>query len=88
MLESEYTVVSNINRHGIAPVEAAAHIVDLIERILKTGKVEWNSDNRQTDAPQEKNYSCKIRIPTFFCPHLQIFSTDLWDWNTQNPHLL
>lgn len=38
MLESEYTVVSNINRHGIAPVEAAAHIVDLIERILKTGK--------------------------------------------------
>lgn len=38
MLESEYTVVSNISRHGIAPVEAAAHIVDLIERILKTGK--------------------------------------------------
>lgn len=38
MLESEYTVVSNINRHGIAPVEAAAHIVDFIERILKTGK--------------------------------------------------
>jgi len=37
MLESEYTVVSNINRHSIAPV-AAAHIVDLIERILKTGK--------------------------------------------------
>ena len=38
MLESEYTVVSNINRYGIAPVEAAAHIVDLIERIMKTGK--------------------------------------------------
>ena len=30
MLESEYTVVSNISRHGIPPVEAAAHIVDLI----------------------------------------------------------
>ena len=38
MLESEYTVVSNINRHGIAPVEAAAHIVVIFERIFKTGK--------------------------------------------------
>ena len=30
MLESEYTVVSNISRHGVPPVEAAAHIADLI----------------------------------------------------------
>lgn len=29
MSESDYTVVSNINRHGIPPVEAAAHIADL-----------------------------------------------------------
>lgn len=35
MLESEYTVVSNISRFGIPPVEAAAHIVDLILEILK-----------------------------------------------------
>lgn len=35
MLESEYTVVANISRKGIPPVEAAAHIVDTIERILK-----------------------------------------------------
>lgn len=35
MSESDYTVVSNISRQGIAPVEAAAHIVDLIEEILK-----------------------------------------------------
>ena len=34
MQESEYTVVSNISRHGIPPVEAAAHIVDLILEIL------------------------------------------------------
>ena len=34
MSESDYTVVSNISRHGIPPVEAAAHIVDLIEEIL------------------------------------------------------
>lgn len=38
MSESEYTVISNISRHGIPPVEAAAHIVDLIEEILKKGK--------------------------------------------------
>lgn len=38
MLESEYTVVSNISRHGVPPVEAAAHIVDLIEEILKQKK--------------------------------------------------
>jgi len=35
MLESEYTVVSNISRHGTPPVEAAAHIVDIILDILK-----------------------------------------------------
>ena len=35
MQESEYTVVSNISRHGIPPVEAAAHIVDLIREILE-----------------------------------------------------
>ncbi|MCQ2406642.1 MAG: ethanolamine ammonia-lyase subunit EutC [Oscillospiraceae bacterium] len=38
MSESGYTVVSNISRHGIAPVEAAAYIVDLIEEILKNKK--------------------------------------------------
>lgn len=35
MLESEYTVVSNISRVGIPPVEAAAHIAELLEDILK-----------------------------------------------------
>ncbi len=35
MQESEYTVVSNISRYGIPPVEAAAHIVDLILEILE-----------------------------------------------------
>lgn len=34
MSESDYTVVSNISRFGIPPVEAAAHIADLIEEIL------------------------------------------------------
>lgn len=38
MLESEYTVVSNISRHGIPPVEAAAHIVDMILEILEKKK--------------------------------------------------
>ncbi|MGE4353216.1 MAG: ethanolamine ammonia-lyase subunit EutC [Oscillospiraceae bacterium] len=38
MSESEYTVVSNISRHGIPPVEAAAHIVDVIAEILEKGK--------------------------------------------------
>jgi len=38
MQESEYTVVSNISRHGTPPVEAAAYIVDLILEILKTKK--------------------------------------------------
>ena len=38
MLESEYTVVSNISRHGIPPVEAAAHIVDQIKEILEKKK--------------------------------------------------
>ena len=34
MQESEYTVVSNISRHGTPPVEAAAHIAELISEIL------------------------------------------------------
>jgi ethanolamine ammonia-lyase small subunit len=38
MQESEYTVVSNISRHGIPPVEAAAHIVDIILEILDKKK--------------------------------------------------
>lgn len=38
MQESEYTVVSNISRLGVPPVEAAAHIVDLITDILKCQK--------------------------------------------------
>lgn len=38
MSESDYTVVSNISRYGIPPVEAAAHIVDLIEEILHKKK--------------------------------------------------
>ena len=38
MLESEYTVVSNISRHGVPPVEAAAHIADLIAQILEKKK--------------------------------------------------
>ena len=38
MSESDYTVVSNISKHGIPPVEAAAHIVDLIEEILMKKK--------------------------------------------------
>ncbi len=38
MQESEYTVVSNISRHGIVPVEAAAHIVDIILEILDKKK--------------------------------------------------
>ena len=35
MLESEYTVISNISRHGIPPVEAAAHTAELIQEILR-----------------------------------------------------
>lgn len=35
MLESEYTVVSNISRVGIPPVEAAAHIAELLQDILE-----------------------------------------------------
>lgn len=34
MSESDYTVVSNISRRGIPPVEAAAHIAELMEIIL------------------------------------------------------
>lgn len=38
MSESDYTVVSNISRHGVPPVEAAAHIADLIREILEKKK--------------------------------------------------
>ncbi len=38
MSESDYTVVSNISRHGISPVEAGAHIVDLIALMLEKKK--------------------------------------------------
>lgn len=38
MSESDYTVVSNISRYGLPPVEAAAHIVDLIDLILEKKK--------------------------------------------------
>lgn len=38
MSESDYTVVSNISKHGIPPVEGAAHIVDLLDEILKKKK--------------------------------------------------
>ncbi len=38
MQESEYTVVANISRHGTPPVEAAAHIAELIKEILQKKK--------------------------------------------------
>ena len=34
MSESDYTVVSNISRCGMPPVEAAAYIADLMEKLL------------------------------------------------------
>jgi len=34
MSESDYTVVSNISRYGMAPVEAGAYMADLICEIL------------------------------------------------------
>lgn len=34
MQESDYTVISNISRHGVLPVEAAAHMVDLLVDML------------------------------------------------------
>lgn len=34
MQESDYTVVSNINRFGMLPVEAAAYIAELIPKML------------------------------------------------------
>ena len=45
MLESEYTVVSNISRVGVPPVEAAAHIADLLADILekKCSGVEYSA---------------------------------------------
>ena len=33
MSESDYTVVSNISRYGMAPVEAGAYIADVIQEI-------------------------------------------------------
>ena len=38
MSESDYTVVSNISRVGIPPVEAAAYIAELIQTILREKK--------------------------------------------------
>ena len=38
MQESEYTVVSNISRHGTPPAEAAVHIAELILEILDRKK--------------------------------------------------
>ena len=35
MSESDYTVVSNISRFGMPPVEAAAYIADVIKEMLK-----------------------------------------------------
>ena len=35
MSESDYTVVSNISRFGMPPVEAAAYIADVIRKILR-----------------------------------------------------
>lgn len=45
MLESEYTVVSNISKVGVPPVEAAAHIADLLSDILekKCSGVEYST---------------------------------------------
>lgn len=35
MSESDYTVISNISRQGMLPVEAGAYMVELIEKILE-----------------------------------------------------
>ena len=35
MSESDYTVVSNISRFGMPPVEAAAYIADVIKEMLR-----------------------------------------------------
>ena len=35
MSESDYTVVSNISRYGMAPVEAGAYIADVIQDLLQ-----------------------------------------------------
>lgn len=37
MSESDYTVVSNISRYGMAPVEAGAYITDVIQDLLQKG---------------------------------------------------
>jgi ethanolamine ammonia-lyase small subunit len=34
-VEADRTVVSNIHRGGIPPVEAGAHLVDLLKQILQ-----------------------------------------------------
>ena len=38
MSESDYTVVSNISRYGMAPVEAGAYIADVIQDLLAKGR--------------------------------------------------
>lgn len=38
MSESDYTVVSNISRYGMAPVEAGAYIADVIQDLLQKGR--------------------------------------------------
>lgn len=39
MQESDYKVISNISRHGVLPIEAGAHMVDLILDMLGKGTV-------------------------------------------------
>ena len=38
MSESDYTVVSNISRYGMAPVEAGAYIAAVIQDLLRKKK--------------------------------------------------
>lgn len=35
MSESDYTVVANISKHGVPPVEAGAHIVEIIQDMIR-----------------------------------------------------
>ena len=62
MLESEYTVVSNISRHGVPPVEAAAHIADLIVQILEKKKsgVEFSKQNKDMVAKEHRRDVCAL----------------------------
>ncbi len=39
MSESDYTVVSNISRVGMPPVEAAAYIAELMQNLLKSDRI-------------------------------------------------